>query len=76
MQLCDNETGNVCIMQYEDRSCNKCCSGKATRISVDLGIQHAMRIAPYCHLSPAQLYSIFPRYLIKGTIFRKRKKNY
>jgi len=25
--------------------------------------------APYCHLWPARLYSIFPHYLINGTIF-------
>ena len=27
--------------------------------------------APYCHLWPAPLYSIFPHYLINGTIFGK-----
>jgi len=27
--------------------------------------------APYCHLRSAPLYSIFPHYLIKGTIFEK-----
>jgi hypothetical protein len=25
--------------------------------------------APYCHLCPARLYYIFPRYVINGTIF-------
>jgi len=28
----------------------------------------------YCHLWPAPLYSIFPHYLINGTIFLKKKK--
>ena len=27
----------------------------------------------YCHLRPAQLYNISPRYLINGRIFEKRK---
>ena len=27
--------------------------------------------APYCHMWPASLYSIFPHYLINGTIFEK-----
>jgi hypothetical protein len=30
--------------------------------------------APYCHLWPAPLYSIFPHYLIKDTIFQNKKK--
>jgi hypothetical protein len=29
--------------------------------------------APYCHLSPARLYNIFPHYLINRTIFLKKK---
>jgi hypothetical protein len=29
--------------------------------------------APYRHLWPVLLYHIFPHYLIKGTIFRKKK---
>ena len=29
---------------------------------------------PYCRLWPAQLYYIFPSYLIKGTIFEEQKK--
>jgi hypothetical protein len=27
----------------------------------------------YCHLSPAQLYNIFPHYLINTTILKKKK---
>ena len=30
--------------------------------------------APYCRLCPVRLYSIFPHYLIHGTIFEKKKK--
>jgi len=26
---------------------------------------------PHCHLCPSQLYNIFPRYLLNGTIFEK-----
>ena len=29
--------------------------------------------APYLHLWPARLYSVFPRYIINGTIFEKKK---
>ena len=29
--------------------------------------------APYCHLWPAQLYKLFPHYLINGMIFEKKK---
>jgi len=29
--------------------------------------------APCCHLWPAQLYSIFPHYVVNGTIFEKKK---
>jgi hypothetical protein len=39
--------------------------------SAYLGIQHTMRMRHYCHLWPAPLYSIFPHYLINGTIFEK-----
>ena len=31
--------------------------------------------ASYCHLWPAPLYFIFPRYLINGTIFEKKLLN-
>jgi len=30
--------------------------------------------APYCHLWPAPLYNIFPRYLVNGMIFGEKKK--
>jgi len=63
----------------ELHSCNNCCSRKAIIITyfvcvfVPLGIQHAMRIAPYCHLWPAPFYNIFPHFLINGTIFGKNR---
>jgi hypothetical protein len=41
---------------------------------VALGIQHAMHMAPYCHLWPAPLHHIFPHYLINGTISGQKKK--
>jgi len=31
--------------------------------------------APYCHLWPAPLYSIFPHILINGMIFEKKLLN-
>jgi hypothetical protein len=35
-----------------------------------LGIEPAYNAhAPFCHLQPARLYSIFPNYLKNGTIF-------
>ena len=57
----------------ETPSCNNCYKGQEVSItysdcvSVALGIQHAMRMC----LWPARLCSIFPRYLINGTIFEK-----
>ena len=36
-------------------------------------LRYAVRMH-YCYLWPVRLYSIFPRYLIKGTIFVKKKK--
>jgi len=43
-------------------------------VFVVLGIQNAMRM-PYCSLWPASLCSIFPCYLINGTIFEKELLN-
>ena len=31
--------------------------------------------APCCHVLPARLYSMFPGYLINGTIFKKKLLN-
>ena len=59
----------------EVRSCNHRYRWKAMsitysqRVSVALVIQHA----PYCRLWPVRLYNIFPHYLIKGTVFEKKK---
>jgi hypothetical protein len=41
-------------------------------VFVAFGIQRAMRMHSY--LWPAPLYNIFPRYLIIGTIFEKKKR--
>jgi hypothetical protein len=42
---------------------------------VDFVIQHTMRMHHIvCHLWPAQLYNIFPHYLLKGTIFGNKNK--
>ena len=43
-------------------------------VLVALVIQYAMRAhVPYFQLCPLRLYSIFPRCLINGTIFEKKK---
>jgi len=42
-------------------------------LCVASGIQHAGARAPNCHLRPVQLYSIFPHYLVNGTVFEKDK---
>ena len=45
------------------------------RASVAWGIQHAMRMRKsYCHQWTDRLCSVFPHYLIKCTIFEKKKK--
>jgi len=76
-----NKTGNVHTCNTEACSCNHCCSGKSVRItyfecvSVVLKYPACNAHAPYCHLWPVRLYSIFPHYLLKGTIFEKKKLN-
>jgi len=66
------------------RSCNHCCSGKGTNITYSecvcvcvcsLCYPACKAHAPHCHLWPSPLYNIFPHYLIKGTIFRKKLMN-
>ena len=62
----------------EVRSCNSCCSGKAMSVTTIWVCVCSVRYpawiarAPYCHLWPAQLYNIFPHYLINGAVFGKR----
>ena len=68
------------------RSSNHTCNGKAISITytegvfVELGIQHAMRIAPYCHLRPVRLYvstlSHKPHEFRKGGGVIARKKRH
>ena len=57
----------------EARSCHHCSSGKAIGITyskcvlVALVIQHAIRVRRIV-MWPVRLYSMFPHYLINGTI--------
>jgi hypothetical protein len=70
----------------ETRSRNNCCRGKAISIAYSESVCVCVCVcvcslrypacnahAPYCHLWPTPLYKIFPHYLIKGTIFDKKK---
>jgi hypothetical protein len=58
----------MCVKRYiEARSCNNYCSGKAICITYSecvcsLNYSACNAHAPYCHLWPARLYSIFPLY--------------
>jgi len=57
------------------RSCTHCCSGKTVIFWVCVcSLQYPVRsaLAPYCHLWPVWLHSVFPHYLINGMIFQKR----
>ena len=64
----------------EARSCNHWCCGKAISITysesvfVALGIERAMRMRHIVVCGLGLLYSIFPHYLINGTIFGGGKK--
>jgi hypothetical protein len=59
--------------------CNHCCCGKAISITYSWVCVWSLRYpacnahSPYCHLWPAPPYSIFPHYLINGTIFEKER---
>jgi hypothetical protein len=61
----------------EVRSCNHCCCGKGISVTqsecvfVALVMQHVMRMF-HIAMSPVLLYSIFPHFLIKGTVFEKK----
>ena len=65
-------------MYVEGCSCEHFCSScnenytTYVRVFVDLVIQHEMRMR-HIHLWPAELYVIFPRYLINGTILGKKE---
>jgi hypothetical protein len=67
------------LRNIEARSYNDCCGTEAISIIysecvfVALSIQHAMRMRHTCHLWPATLYNIFPRYRMNGMIFEKKK---
>ena len=64
-------------LTIEVHSCNYCCSGKSNKYYVlwvcvcSLSCPACYAHALYCHLWSALLFSIFPHYLINGTIFEK-----
>ena len=62
------ESGQAIIITYCEFVCVCVC------VFVALGIQRAMRIAPYCHLWPAPIYNIFSTLSHKRHDFRKEKK--
>jgi hypothetical protein len=59
----------------EARSCNHCCSERwyVLRVVCDFRFSYLAcnAHAPYCHLWPARLCSIFPHFLLNGRIFEK-----
>ena len=64
----------------EERSCERCCSGKAINTVLhDMSVcicslqYRACNVhAPYCHLWPCPALQYFSTYLIKGKIFEKK----
>jgi hypothetical protein len=62
----------------EERSYNHCSSEEAISVVqpeyVFVAFRYPARYAhaPYCHLWPAPAYSIFPHYLINGTILERK----
>ena len=50
------------------RSCNHCCSARARNITYSEFVSTALNMQ---HAMPVRLHSIFPHYLIHGTIFEK-----
>ena len=64
------------LQHIEAPSCNYCCREKARNIAFWVCVcsfrcPACNAHAPYCHLWPAQLYTIFTHHLINGTIFEK-----
>ena len=72
-----NKVGSVPTCNTEARSCSHYCSGKSVSITYFECVSVALKYpacnahAPFCQLWPVRLYSIFPHYLLKGTIFEK-----
>jgi len=62
----------------EARSCNHCCSGKtiiftySNCVSIVIGTQHAMRMRRIIIRGLPGSAILFPHYLIKVTIFKKK----
>jgi len=83
MQCCYfNKTGNVRITYIEGRSCNHCCSGKATSITyaecVCVCVCSLRHLACNVHAhificGLARSTNFFLLYLINGTILEKKK---
>jgi hypothetical protein len=48
------------------------CINYSEPVSLALGIQHVMGMHHIVNMWPALLYSIFPHFLKKGTIFEKK----
>jgi hypothetical protein len=69
------------VWRYKEaHSCNHRCGGKAisnTFWECVCSVRYPACSAhdPYCHLWPARIYSIFPHYLINGTVFKKISLN-
>ena len=81
----NTKTGQATYIQHntDAGSCNHCFCGKPVSIthsdcvSAALVTQQAMHMPHIvCHLWPAQLYNIFPHYLINGKGFRKKVKEH
>jgi len=70
-----NQTGHAIKRNIEARSCNHCCSGKATIITysecvfIAWGIQHALHMSGIVIRGVSGSYNIFTRYFINCTIF-------
>jgi hypothetical protein len=86
VQLLGQTRQAVCIYRNSEAcSCYRCRSGKAVGVTqpvsvcvcvcvfVALGIQHAVRMRPIIGAQP-RCTTVFPHYLMNGTIFGRRKK--
>jgi hypothetical protein len=69
-----NKTGKICIMYHWSAFTQLQLQWKSNKYCIfwvcvcNLSNTHA----PYCHLWPVRLYSIFPPYLIYGMIFEEK----
>ena len=69
------------VCHNEARSCKHCCRGKGSKYYIfwvcvcSLMYPACNAYAPYCHLWHVWLYHIFPHYLTKVRISKKKKLN-